>query len=163
MDSNVRIRVRYAESDQMGVAYYSNYLVWFEMARTELLRGRGFPYSKMEEDGFFLPVSECYSKYVLPAHYDELLEVRCRVGEVRTRAVRFEYKILREGTLLARGHTVHVCTDRNARPRTIPSMIREALLEAAGEGPFSGGHRSCPHDSTHTDAVECDPEGETSV
>jgi len=128
MSFSVTVTVRYAESDQMGVAYYSNYLIWFEVARTELMRQRGIPYSEWEKAGLFLPVSECYCKYVTPAHYDETLEVRCSVAEVRTRAVRFEYEILREGSVIAKGHTVHVCTDRNARPSTMPANLRDTLL-----------------------------------
>ncbi|UCF79833.1 MAG: acyl-CoA thioesterase [Candidatus Eiseniibacteriota bacterium] len=115
----------------MGVAYYSNYFVWFESARTELLRESGHPYSEMEKDGLFLPVSECHCSYSAPAHYDELLEVRCLITEVRTRAVRFEYEVVREETVIAEGHTVHVCTDRNARPRLIPTHVRETLLKLA--------------------------------
>jgi len=128
MSFSVTVTVRYAESDQMGVAYYSNYLIWFEVARTELMRQREIPYSEWEKAGLFLPVSECYCKYVTPAHYDETLEVRCSVAEVRTRAVRFEYEILREGSVIAKGHTVHVCTDRNARPSTMPANLRDTLL-----------------------------------
>ena len=131
MSVSVRVRVRYAESDQMGVAYYSNYLVWFEIARTELLRECGTPYNEMEKAGLFLPVSESYCKYMEPAHYDELLEIRCWIGELRTRAMRFEYEVLRDASLLARGHTIHVCTDREARPRTIPSETKTLLVKAS--------------------------------
>ena len=126
----IEIKVRYAETDQMGVAYYSNYLIWFEVARTELMRQHGVPYSEWEKDGLFLPVSESYCKYVTPAHYDETLEIHCRIAEVRTRAVRFEYDILRKGSMIAKGHTVHVCTDRDAKPSTMPASLREALLKA---------------------------------
>ena len=131
MGSSIEIRVRYAESDQMGVAYYSNYFIWFEIARAELLRERGIAYSQMEKDGIFLPVSECYCKYIEPAHYDELLDIKCRIGEVRSRAIRFEYEIVRNESVIARGHTVHVCTDREAKPRFIPSSVRDTLLKIA--------------------------------
>ncbi|MCX5801774.1 MAG: thioesterase family protein [Candidatus Eisenbacteria bacterium] len=130
MSFSVTVRVRYAESDQMGVAYYSNYFIWFEVARTELMRKHGVPYSEWERTGLFLPVSECYCKYMTPAHYDETLDIRCWIAEVRTRAVRFEYEIVRDASVLARGHTVHVCTDKNAKPSTMPASLRDALLEA---------------------------------
>jgi acyl-CoA thioester hydrolase len=131
MSFSVTMRVRYAESDQMGVAYYSNYLIWFEVARTELMRQHGIPYSEWEKEGLFLPVSECYCKYMTPAHYDETLEIRCWIAEVRTRAVRFEYEILRDGSVLAKGHTVHVCTDRDAKPSTMPAPLRDTLLKTS--------------------------------
>lgn len=133
MSLSITMRVRYAESDQMGVAYYSNYFIWFEVARSELMRQHGIPYSEWERSGLFLPVSECYCKYVTPAHYDETLEIRCWIAEVRTRAVRFEYEILREGSVLAKGHTVHVCTDRNAKPSTMPPALRDTLIKAGKE------------------------------
>jgi len=129
-ECTVPIRVRYAESDQMGVAYYANYLIWFEMGRVELMRELAIPYSGWEKQGFFLPVSESYCKYMTPTYFDELLDVRCRVGEVRTRAVRFQYELLRGGQLVAEGHTVHVCTNRDARPITFPDSIRNALKGA---------------------------------
>lgn len=130
MSFSVEMRVRYAESDQMGVAYYSNYFIWFEVARAELMRECGAPYSEMEKEGLFLPVSECYCKYIVPVRYDELLEIRCRISEIRTRAVKFEYEIVREGSLLAKGYTIHVCTDRDAKPSVIPSSLRDTLLKA---------------------------------
>jgi acyl-CoA thioester hydrolase len=128
---SVEIRVRYAESDQMGIAYYSNYFVWFESARTELFRENGIPYSEMEKEGFFLPASECCCSYSAPARYDELLEVQCRISEVRTRAVRFRYHVVRDGTTIAKGHSIHVCTDKEARPRVIPPEIRKILGKIA--------------------------------
>ena len=131
MNFVIEIRVRYAETDQMGVAYYSNYLIWFEVARTELMRQQGIPYSEWEKDGLFLPVSESYCKYTMPAHYDETLQIHCRIAEVRTRSVRFEYDIVREGSMLAKGYTVHVCTDKDAKPSIMPAGLREALLKAS--------------------------------
>ncbi len=114
----------------MGVAYYSNYLVWFEIGRVELMRELGILYSEMEKKGLFLPVSESYCRYVAPSHFDDMLEVRCWVGEVRTRAVRFEYELVRDGSPVAKGHTIHVCTDRDASPMTLPGSLREALIKA---------------------------------
>jgi acyl-CoA thioester hydrolase len=126
----VQLRVRYAESDQMGVAHYANYLAWFEIGRVELMREVGISYAESERQGFFLPVSEACTRYMAAAHFDELLEVKCRVGEVRTRAVRFEYELLRSGQVIAKGHTVHVCTDREARPVTFPDWMGRAFKKA---------------------------------
>ena len=141
MSFSVKTRVRYAESDQMGIAYYSNYFVWFETARTELFRECGIPYSEMEKEGLFLPASECHCNYSAPARYDEVLEIRCWITEVRTRAVRFQYEVLRGDAAIARGHTIHVCTDRNAKPRLIPSNIREILLEISEPETRSEGRK----------------------
>lgn len=127
----MKLRVRYAESDQMGIAYYSNYFVWFETARTELMRECGIPYTDMEKKGLFLPASECHCSYTAPVRYDDLIEIRCLITEVRTRAVRFEYEVVRGEIVAARGYTIHVCTDRNAKPRLIPSRIRQVLLEVS--------------------------------
>jgi len=124
------MRVRYGESDQMGVAYYANYLAWFEIGRVELMRELGISYAETERQGLFLPVSEALTRYMAAAHFDELLDVKCRVGEVRTRAVRFEYELLRDGQVIAKGHTVHVCTDRDARPVTFPDWMRSAFERA---------------------------------
>ena len=126
----VPMRVRYGESDQMGVAYYANYLAWFEIGRVELMRELGISYAETERQGLFLPVSEALTRYMAAAHFDELLDVKCRVGEVRTRAVRFEYELLRDGQVIAKGHTVHVCTDRDARPVTFPDWMRSAFERA---------------------------------
>jgi len=129
----VPMRVRYSESDQMGVAYYANYLAWFEIGRVELMRELGISYAETEKQGFFLPVSEACTRYMAPAHFDELLEVRCWVGEVRTRAMRFEYELLRGEQVVAKGHTVHVCTDRDARPVTFPDWLRSAFKRALAQ------------------------------
>jgi len=135
MNFSVQIRVRYAESDQMGVAYYSNYLVWFEISRVELMRELGIPYGEMEKSGLFLPVSESYCRYLAPCHFDDVLEIRCWASEIRTRAVRFEYELMRGKETVARGHTVHVCTDREARPVTFPDSVRDVLKKAIGPDP----------------------------
>ena len=124
------IRVRYAETDQMGVVYHANYLVWFEIGRTEFCRARGFAYREMEEnDRAFLVVAESYCRYKAPAYYDDELIVRTHVTELRRRSVRFGYEVVRlsDGTVIAEGETGHVVTDTNGRVISMPEHYRTAL------------------------------------
>ena len=126
-----RIRVRYAETDQMGVVYHANYLVWFEIGRTEFCRARGFSYRDMEEnENAFLVVAESYCRYKAPAYYDDVLIVRTHITELRRRSLRFGYEIVREsdGVVIAEGETGHVVTDANGRVRTFPPGFPELLL-----------------------------------
>lgn len=121
------VRVRYAETDQMGVAYYANFFVWMEMGRTEYCRACGFTYREMEEcDGAYIIVAEAHCQYKAPARYDDLLLIRTRLVESRSRVVTFYYEILNQetGQLLATGETTHVVTDKNGRPRTLPERYR---------------------------------------
>lgn len=117
------IRVRYAETDQMGVAYYANYLVWFEVARGALCRERGIDYREMEADGLFLPVLEARCRYRSPARYDDELTVSVHVAELKSRTVRFAYRILRGAELLAEGETLQMLVNRDSRPRAWPEGI----------------------------------------
>ena len=124
------VRVRYAETDQMGVVYHANYLVWFEIGRTEFCRARGFAYRAMEEnDRAFLVVAESYCRYKAPAYYDDELVVRTHVTELRRRSVRFGYEVVRlsDGTIIAEGETGHVVTDTNGRVISMPEQYRTAL------------------------------------
>lgn len=105
------IRVRYADTDAMGVAYNGAYLTWFEVGRTEWLRARGIPYRTVEERGAGLPVVEASLRLRSPARYDDLLDIRTRIHEVRSRSVRFGYEIFRSEHLLAAGWTDHVPVD----------------------------------------------------
>lgn len=117
------MRVRYAETDQAGVVYHSNYLIWFEVGRVELCRAYGFNYRDMEQTAdAFLPVTECRVKYRQPARYDDELRVRTRVLDLRSRAVSFAYEVLRaaDGTLLAEGETHHIVMNRQGRARAFP-------------------------------------------
>lgn len=126
----VRLRVRYAETDQMGVVYYSNFLVWFEIGRVELLRQLGFDYKTMEvEDDCFIPVVEVSCRYKAPARYDDELIIETRVTGVRGAVLKFRYRILRVGDqrLLAEGETTHVVTDRNMTKRVLPEKYVRAL------------------------------------
>jgi len=118
--------VRYAETDTMGVVYYANYLVWFEVARTDLLRHSGWSYREMEVEGFSLPVIEAHCEYKQPARYDDEVEVRSGGDLISPIRVRFTYEIVRpaDKALLAIGHTVHASLDRAGRPRRLPDRIR---------------------------------------
>ena len=134
--STSRLRVRYADTDQMGVVYYANYLVWFEIARTDLLRQAGWTYKEMEADGFSLPVTEAHCEYRQPARYDELIDVEARGALVSPVRVRFDYRVLRSdaNVLLAEGHTVHASLDSSGRPRRLPPRARSIFAIPPGEG-----------------------------
>lgn len=125
------IRVRYAETDKMGIVHHSNYLIWFEAGRSELCRARGFSYKEMEdEDNALMVVAETYCRYKSPAFYEDVLTIRTQVAEVRSRSIRFIYEIVRDsdGVLLAEGETLHLVTDENKKVMLIPERYRELLL-----------------------------------
>jgi acyl-CoA thioester hydrolase len=121
----IQVRVRYAETDQMGVLHHANYLVYFEQARTELLRQQGRTYRDMEAEGFFLVIAKAEVKYRAPARYDDLLTIRTTV--TRTSPVRLEhcYEVFRDGTLLAEGTTTLACVDRNGKLQAMPAWVTE--------------------------------------
>jgi acyl-CoA thioester hydrolase len=123
------VRVRYAETDRMGVVYYANYFVWFEVARTEWLRGTGWSYREMEAEGVSLPVIEARCEYLRPARYDDELEIRTRAARLSPVRLRFDYELLRDGDPepCAVGHTIHAALDRAGRPCRLPSRVREML------------------------------------
>jgi acyl-CoA thioester hydrolase len=130
------LRVRYSETDKMGVVYHANYLIWFEIGRTEFCRARGFSYREMEEnENFFLVVAESYCRYKAPAYYDDELIVRTHITELRRRSLRFGYEITRvaDGTIIAEGETGHVVTDTNGRVRSLPPGFAELLLSQPDE------------------------------
>jgi acyl-CoA thioester hydrolase len=117
-------RVIYGDVDSMMVAYYANYLRWFEIGRTELIRHMGLPYAEIEAQGYLLPVSEAYCKYVKSARYDEILLINTGVGFVRKASMRFDYRILNmEKDLLVRGYTVHACVDRQGKLVRLPEAL----------------------------------------
>jgi len=130
---DVAVRVRYAETDQMGVAYYANHFVWFEIGRTEFFRQRGYTYKEIEaQEGCYIIVAEANCRYLAPARYDDMLTVRTRVKEARSRVVVFSYEILGpDGRPVATGETLHVITDREGKPRSLPERYRQALLAPA--------------------------------
>ena len=127
------LRVRYAETDKMGIVYYANYLIWFEIGRTEFCRARGFSYRDMEEnEDAFLVVAESYARYKAAAYYDDELLVRTHITEMRKRSLRFGYEIVRaaDGQIIAEGETGHVVTDANGRVRSFPEGYAQRLLAA---------------------------------
>ena len=122
-------RVLYGDTDAMGVAYYANYLKWFEIGRSELFRRVGSSYRELEERGCFLPVREAFCRYLQPARYDDVIRIETcfsLVGRVR---LRFDYRLFSKDTaaLLAEGYTVHVCTDGDGRPIKPPAYLRHLL------------------------------------
>jgi acyl-CoA thioester hydrolase len=121
--------VRYAETDTMGVVYYANYLVWFEVARTDLLRGAGWSYRQMEAEGFMLPVLEAGCTYRQPARYDDELEVKTTGTILSPARLKFMYDVVRcaDDVLLATGFTMHASIDRDGRPCRMPARVRELL------------------------------------
>lgn len=132
--SEARVRVRYAETDQMGVVYHSNYFIWFEVGRVELFRQLGFSYREMEmEDGCFIAVVDARCRYKAPARYDDQIVIRTRLMNVRESLVHFGYEAVREtdGTLLAEGETTHIVTDAEMKIKMIPekylSVFRDAV------------------------------------
>jgi acyl-CoA thioester hydrolase len=125
------IRVRYAETDKMGIVHHSNYAVWFEIGRSEFCRTRGFSYRDMEEkDNALLVVAELYCRYKSPAYYEDELTVRTKIGELRSRTLRFVYEIYRaeDNVILAEGETLHVVTDLDKKVRSLPENYKERLL-----------------------------------
>ena len=124
------VRVRYAETDQMGVVYHSNFFIWFEIGRVELFRELGVVYRDMEQkDDCFIVVGECKCRFKRPARYDDLLRVRTRISEAGSRKITFQYEIVNaeSGELLATGETVHVICDRLGRSKSLPGLYRKVF------------------------------------
>ena len=122
-----RLRVRYAETDRMGVVYYANYYVWFEVARTDWLRETGWSYREMEADGVSLPVIESHCDYRQPSRYDDEIEIRTQATLVSPVRIRFDYEVLRDGSVLSTGHTVHAAVDGGGRPCRLPRRVLDML------------------------------------
>src|ERR1700677_553252 len=122
-----RVRVRYAETDQMGVVYHSNYLVWFEVGRVELIRSMGLDYKQMEAEGCGIAVVDVHVRYRASARYDDELVVQTTLQAVRGAVVRFGYKILRveDGVLLCEGETMHVVVGKDMKKRVLPPKYAE--------------------------------------
>jgi acyl-CoA thioester hydrolase len=130
--SRVGVTVRYAETDMMGIVYHANYLPWFEVGRTTLLKEIGVPYKKLEEEGFRLPVLEVSAKYVRPAVYDDALEVVTTIHERPLLRIKLEYEVRRGEELLATGVTVHAFVDREGRPVRPPPWVADMFARAFG-------------------------------
>jgi acyl-CoA thioester hydrolase len=121
-------RVIYGDVDAMQMAYYANYLRWFEIGRSELIRHLGLPYAGIETMGFLLPVTEAFCKYIKPARYDEIILIHTGVGFLRRASLRFEYRIVnQENDLLAQGHTIHACLDRAGKLVRLPERVFDLL------------------------------------
>ena len=133
MAVSTNVRVRYAETDQMGVVYYANYLVWFEIGRVEVLRSLGFSYRQLEEEhGCILPVAEASCRYRSSARYDDNIRIETRPTVLRGAILKFGYRILREEegkepALLAEGETVHVVCDGSMKRKRLPEVYETAL------------------------------------
>jgi acyl-CoA thioester hydrolase len=121
------VRVRYAETDKMGVVYYANYLVWFEIGRTDWLRDTGWSYREMEAEGLGLPVIQAHCEYRQSAKYDDEIEVRTRATKVSAVRIQFDYEVVRgaDGAVIAVGHTVHATIDRQGRPVRLPERVKD--------------------------------------
>jgi acyl-CoA thioester hydrolase len=124
LSGDITIRVRYAETDRMGLLHHANYLVYFEQGRTELLRSQGLAYKDLEDQGFLLVLTRVQVRYRRPACYDDLLTLRTTV--VRTTLVKIEhrYELLRDGVLLAEGETTLGCVDRTGRVQALPEFLQ---------------------------------------
>ncbi len=129
-----KLRARYAETDQMGIVYHSNFVIWFEVGRVELFRSLGFTYDVMErQDGCHLPVVDLRVRFKSPARYDDEVIIRTSVKNLRNSLLHFGYEVLRakDRTLLAEGETTHIVTDENMQKRELPEKYRTALTGAS--------------------------------
>ena len=134
--NETRVRVRYAETDQMGVVYHSNHFIWFEIGRVEFLRQLGFSYKDMEAaDGCFIAVVDARCRYKAPARYDEEIIVRTHLKNIRESVIHFGYELVRasDGVLLAEGETTHIVADAQMRKTAIPEKYMSAFRVAAGK------------------------------
>jgi acyl-CoA thioester hydrolase len=129
--AETRLRVRYAETDAMGIVHHSSYVVWFEAGRSDWMRLTGRGYADFERDGYYLPVTELTVRYLAPLRYDDVATVRTWVGEMRSRQVRFEYEVSDEsGRICATGRSTHICTSREGRVAALPQTLLARLASA---------------------------------
>jgi acyl-CoA thioester hydrolase len=124
MSGEITIRVRYAETDRMGLLHHANYLIYFEQGRTELLRSQGLVYKDLEDQGYLLVLTKAEVKYRSPARYDELLTLRTTIVRTTTVRVDHRYELFRDGMLLAEGNTTLACVDRDGRIQALPEVLR---------------------------------------
>jgi len=132
--SKAEVRVRYAETDMMGIAYHGNYLPWFEIGRTALLREQGLPYAELEKMGYRLPVLEVHAKYKRPALYDDVLTIETTMSERPILRIRLDYRILRGTELLATGHTEHAFINHESQPVRPPAQLVTRMKEIFSDG-----------------------------
>lgn len=132
----IKTRIRYQETDQMGIVYYANFFVYFEMGRTEFLRNLGLPYAELEKEHIYFPVTETYCRFRSPAHYDDVLIIQTWVSELKHATVKFSYKIIREGdnNLIAEGFTKLACLNASRKPTSLPEKLRKLLQHMVGDG-----------------------------
>jgi len=124
------LRVRYKDTDRMGVVYYGNYLTFFEVGRTEMMRDLGLPYSSLEADGYGLVVTEAHARYHGNVDYDSIIVIRTAIGEMTKVRMRFDYEIVREDRgMLVSGYTRHACLNSRQRPTRLPSTLVELMTE----------------------------------
>lgn len=128
------IRVRYAETDQMSFAYHGNYLPWFEIARTSMLRQHGLPYRDLEREGYFLPVLEVHLQYRKPAFYDDVLTIVATLREKPLLRIHIEYEVFRGDELLAKGETLHAFIDKSGKPVRPPASFNKRMDELFSAG-----------------------------
>jgi acyl-CoA thioester hydrolase len=133
MESITPIRVRYAETDAMGIVHHAVYPVWMELGRSDFLRAMGQSYAEWEAQGVMMSVGELQVKYRAPARYDELVEVHTRLAEAGRRKVVFAYRIVREGLLLVEGRTTHLVTGPDGRSRVMPDHLLAFIASALGD------------------------------
>jgi acyl-CoA thioester hydrolase len=124
ISGEITIRVRYAETDRMGLLHHANYLVYFEQGRTELLRARGLAYRDLEDQGFLLVLARVQVRYRSPARYDDLLTLRTTVARTTLVKIEHRYELFRDGLLLAEGETTLACVDRDGRVQALPEILR---------------------------------------
>ena len=135
MINETTVRVRYAETDQMGVVYHANYFVWFEVGRVELFRQMGFNYRDLEQnEQCYMAVAEARCRFKAPARYDDKVRIRTSLKHIRNSLIRFGYEAVRvsDGTLLAEGETVHIVTDAQMNKRPLPERYQEVFRAAIG-------------------------------
>ena len=128
--ARAQVTVRYAETDMMGIVYHANYLPWFEVARTQLLREQGFPYRQLEADGFRIPVLEVSAQYRRPALYDDTLTIIATIREKPLLRIRIDYEVFRSDELLATGQSAHAFCDLHGRPTRPPAAFVARMTEA---------------------------------
>ncbi|NUO10369.1 MAG: acyl-CoA thioesterase [Candidatus Brocadia sp.] len=125
----IKTRVRYQETDQMGIVYYGNFFTYFEMGRTEYLRSLGLPYLELEREHIYFPVTETHCRFRSPAHYDDVLVVQTWVSELKHASVEFSHKVIREGsnTLIAEGFSKLACLNAGRKPASMPEKLKKLL------------------------------------
>lgn len=127
---SIKYRIIYADTDQMGVVYHSNYFKFFEMCRGEMMRKNNLSYKQVEDLGFMLPIIESHCEYKLPAKYDDVIEIFGKVSEVKGIRVKIECEVYCNNQLLAKGYTIHICTNKDGKPIKVPEILIKMYEES---------------------------------